>query len=79
MTFSPSPNMDLNSSSLQDKSFLVEASNTSVCGWKGLCNYYDIHAGGKVNAGACWEYREPKEAAKNIKGHVAFWKGVQVK
>ncbi|MGZ5275568.1 MAG: DUF427 domain-containing protein, partial [Caldimonas sp.] len=25
-----------------------------------------------------WYYPEPKEAAKEIKGRVAFWKGVKV-
>jgi uncharacterized protein (DUF427 family) len=33
---------------------------------------------GKCNAGAAWCYPEPKDAAKQIKGYVAFWKGVKV-
>ncbi len=50
----------------------------TVCGWKGLCSYYDVVVGGDVNKDAAWYYPEPKEAAKNIRGHVAFWKGVTV-
>lgn len=55
-----------------------EASQTTVCGWKGTANYYDLVVGDQVNAGAAWYYAEPKEAAKEIAGHVAFWKGVEV-
>jgi uncharacterized protein (DUF427 family) len=33
---------------------------------------------GAVNANAAWYYPEPKDAATEIKGRVAFWKGVQV-
>ena len=33
---------------------------------------------GQVNANAAWFYPEPKEAAAQIKGRVAFWNGVQV-
>jgi len=50
----------------------------SVCPWKGTASYYDLEVGGKKNAGAAWFYPEPKDAAKEIKGYVAFWKGVRV-
>jgi uncharacterized protein (DUF427 family) len=30
------------------------------------------------NKDAAWYYPTPKDAAKNIKDHVAFWKGVSV-
>ncbi|MCP9774893.1 DUF427 domain-containing protein [Cyanobium sp. HWJ4-Hawea] len=57
---------------------LRPSDHTSVCGWKGTANYYDVVAGGEVNANAAWYYADPKEAAKEIKGRVAFWKGVKV-
>lgn len=50
----------------------------TVCPWKGTASYYDVEVGGKRNAGAAWYYPEPKAAANNIKGYVAFWKGVKV-
>ena len=50
----------------------------SVCPWKGTASYYDLEVNGKKNAGAAWFYPEPKDAAKQIKGYVAFWKGVKV-
>lgn len=55
-----------------------EASNTSVCPWKGTASYYDVVVGGDRNAGAAWYYPEPKDAAAEIKDRVAFWKGVRV-
>lgn len=57
---------------------LVDSSVTSVCGWKGTASYYSVEVHGQVNADAAWYYPEPKDAAANIKGRVAFWKGVVV-
>ena len=55
------------------------ASNThSICGWKGEASYYSLSVDGKVNADAAWFYPNPKDAAKEIAGYVAFWKGVAV-
>ncbi len=50
----------------------------TVCPWKGTASYYDLVVNGKKNASAAWYYPEPKSAAKQIKGHVAFWRGVKV-
>ena len=55
------------------------ASNThTTCPWKGEASYYDVVVGGDVNKDAAWFYPEPKDAAKQIRGHVAFWRGVKV-
>lgn len=50
----------------------------TVCPWKGTASYYDLVVNGKTNASAAWYYPEPKSAAKQIKDHVAFWRGVKV-
>ena len=50
----------------------------SVCHWKGTASYYDVQVDGHLNHDAAWYYPDPKPAAKEIKGYVAFWKGVQV-
>ena len=50
----------------------------TTCPWKGEASYYDVAVDGQVNKDAAWYYPEPKEAASNIKGYVAFWKGVAV-
>ena len=57
---------------------LKPSSLTSVCPWKGTAHYYSIDLDGAVNKDAVWYYPEPKEAAKEIKDRVAFWKGVKV-
>ena len=55
-----------------------ESGTHTHCPWKGEASYYDVLAGGEVNADAAWYYPEPKEAAKEIKDRVAFWRGVRV-
>jgi len=55
-----------------------ESSTHTVCPWKGTASYYDIVVDGQVNKDAAWYYPEPKDAAKNIKGYIAFWRGVKV-
>lgn len=57
----------------------LEASEThSECNWKGTASYYDVVVGGRRNQDAAWYYPEPKPAAANIKGYVAFWRGVEM-
>ena len=60
------------------ESFYKESDQTSVCPWKGVASYYDVVVGGQTNAGAAWYYPEPKDAAKEITGYIAFWNGVSV-
>ena len=62
---------------LRKKHFRPSA-HTSVCGWKGTASYYDVVVGDAVNESAAWFYPAPKDAAKNITGYIAFWKGVEV-
>ncbi|MGE0558169.1 MAG: DUF427 domain-containing protein [Burkholderiales bacterium] len=58
--------------------FLRPSSTTTVCGWKGTANYHTLEVNGRSNPDAAWYYAEPKEAAQEIRGRIAFWKGVQV-
>ncbi len=60
------------------KEYFVKSEFTTVCGWKGLANYYSVNIDGKINTDCAWYYAEPNDAAKKIKGYVAFWNGVQV-
>ena len=50
----------------------------TTCPWKGLASYYSVEVDGKVNKDAAWYYPAPKDAAKEIKDYVAFWRGVTV-
>ena len=52
--------------------------STTNCPWKGTASYYDIVVDGKTNPGAAWYYADPKPAASEIEGGIAFWKGVEV-
>ena len=64
-------------SAVQD-SFLQDSDMTSFCSWKGIANYYNLIVDGVQNENAAWYYKDPKEAARNIAGRIAFWRGVQV-
>ena len=64
--------------SLRAEHFAPSDTHT-VCGWKGTASYYTVTVGGKTNRDAAWFYPEPKEAAKEIRGRVAFWKGVTIR
>jgi uncharacterized protein (DUF427 family) len=56
----------------------VDSETTTVCGWKGTANYFHVVVDGQTNRDAAWYYADPKPAAANIRGHVAFWRGVTV-
>ncbi len=58
--------------------FFQESATHTTCGWKGVASYYNVVVDGAVNADAAWYYPEPKDAAKNIAGYIAFWRGVKV-
>lgn len=64
-------------SALRREHFRPSATHTT-CGWKGVASYYDVVVGDDVNRDAAWYYPDPKEAAANIRGRVAFWRGVDV-
>ncbi|WP_293909099.1 DUF427 domain-containing protein [Deinococcus sp.] len=58
--------------------YLAESGTHSTCPWKGQASYFSLSVDGQTNPDAAWYYPQPKDAAKNITGHVAFWKGVKV-
>lgn len=60
------------------REYLKPSDTHSVCPWKGAASYYHVEVDGQRNPDAAWYYPEPKDAAQQIKDHVAFWKGVQV-
>ena len=61
-----------------NREFFKDSSQQTVCPWKGTASYYDVEVDGQSNPGAAWYYPEPKQAAAEIKGRVAFWRGVEV-
>ncbi len=57
---------------------LRRSDHRTTCPWKGEASYYDVVVGGETNADAAWTYPAPKDAAAEIRDHVAFWRGVEV-
>ena len=61
------------------KEYFQPSDTHTTCGWKGVASYYSVDVGdGKVNKDAAWYYPDPKPAAKEVAGYIAFWKGVKV-
>ncbi len=60
------------------KEFFEESTTHTTCAWKGVASYFSIVVGNEKNKDAAWYYPDPKDAAKHIKGYVAFWRGVKV-
>jgi uncharacterized protein (DUF427 family) len=57
---------------------LVASDHTTVCPWKGTASYYSLQVDGDTNTNAAWYYADPKNAAKEIAGRIAFWNGVEL-
>ena len=60
------------------REYVRDSNSHTTCPWKGLASYYDVVVNGEVNKDAAWYYPQPKDAAAEIKDHVAFWRGVIV-
>ncbi|MCW8876211.1 MAG: DUF427 domain-containing protein [Kangiellaceae bacterium] len=58
--------------------FFKSSSTTTHCPWKGDASYFNVVVNGEINPDAAWYYSVPKDAAKQIKDRVAFWKGIKV-
>lgn len=58
--------------------YFSKTETNSVCPWKGTASYYTLNVEGASNPDAAWYYPQPKDAATNIRDHVAFWRGVTV-
>jgi uncharacterized protein (DUF427 family) len=62
-----------------DWDLLQRSDHQTVCPWKGRASYFTIEVDGERNDAAAWVYPNPKPAAAEIKDHVAFWHGVEVR
>ena len=62
-----------------DPAVLRPSATTSGCPWKGIAHYHSVVVDGQENRDAAWFYPEPKDAAAQIRGRIAFWKGVEVR
>lgn len=60
------------------REYLQPSDHHTDCAWKGTASYYHVAVGDDINRDAAWYYPQPKEAAKQITGHIAFWRGVKI-
>jgi uncharacterized protein (DUF427 family) len=60
------------------REFFRDSDHHTTCSWKGVASYFHVEVNGQRNDNAAWYYPETKDAAKQIKGYIAFWRGVQV-
>jgi uncharacterized protein (DUF427 family) len=60
------------------EAYFKPSSTHTECSWKGTASYYTLEVNGKQNPDAAWYYPDPKQAARNIAGYIAFWRGVKV-
>jgi uncharacterized protein (DUF427 family) len=58
--------------------FLRPSETHTTCVWKGKASYHSLEVNGQQNPDAAWYYPEPSAAAREIKDHIAFWKGVRI-
>jgi uncharacterized protein (DUF427 family) len=61
-----------------NSAYFVKTDTNTICPWKGVASYYTLDVEGQQNKDAAWYYPTPKDAAKQIAGYVAFWRGVKV-
>ena len=62
-----------------NRDFFKQSQTHPTCPWKGEASYYDLVVDEEINKDAAWYYPETSELARNIKGYIAFWKGVEIK
>ncbi|WP_291010345.1 DUF427 domain-containing protein [Hydrogenophaga sp.] len=60
------------------REYVTFSNHRTSCPWKGQAHYHSLLVKGELNPDAAWYYPEPKPEAENIRGRVAFWKGVKV-
>ncbi len=58
--------------------YFQDSPTHTICPWKGTASYYTVVVEGQSNPDAAWYYPQTKDAAKNIEGYIAFWRGVNV-
>lgn len=61
-----------------NRAYVTFSNHKTTCAWKGQASYYSLIVNGEMNTDAAWYYADPKYEADEIRGHVAFWKGVQI-
>lgn len=61
-----------------ESQYFKKSNTHTTCPWKGVASYYSIVVDGRTNEDAAWYYPEVSDLARDIKGRIAFWKGVKI-
>ena len=61
-----------------DPAMLRPSATTTTCPWKGVAHYHTLVVDGAENVDAVWYYPDPRPKAEEIRGRLAFWRGVTV-
>ena len=61
-----------------DWNMFTETELSTVCPWKGTASYYTVTVGDEDFTDVAWTYHEPKDAAAEIRDHVAFYSTVTI-
>lgn len=59
--------------------YFEDSDTHTTCPWKGVASYKTLAVDGQRNPDAAWYYPRTKEAAREIEGWFAFWRGVEVR
>ena len=62
-----------------NREVLVPSEKRTWCPWKGRASYHSLREAGEDNEDDAWFYPEPKPAAAEIRDHIAFWRGVEIR
>jgi uncharacterized protein (DUF427 family) len=60
------------------REYFRPSSTTSTDPAKGQARFMTLVIDGQDNQDAAWYYPDPKPVARNVRGYVAFWRGVDV-
>lgn len=55
------------------REYFADSNTHTSCPWKGEAAYYSLDVNGESVKDVAWYYPAPKDAAKQIKDHVAFY------
>jgi len=58
--------------------YFEDSGTQTVCSWKGTASYKTLVVEGERNEDAAWYYPDPLAAVAEIRGHFAFWHGVEI-
>ena len=60
------------------REYITFSNHKTMCPRKGQATYLSLLVQGELNPDAAWTYADPKPEAEEIRGRIAFWKGVKV-